>query len=755
MHIQLIHHALALYTRSNNDNDDNCSGKNKHSAQCQKPENDNGLTVGLAVGLPVAAVLLMVSYFIIRNYRKNKKESMEHDPDFDENGEATVLPDFPIGAYGRPVEMEDPFDNRNSARFPPPAPKGANFHGGRSSSASFSGSTKGDAYVQSFVLPYQHQIGSKVSLDEYAKQLGEYGSVYAASPRGSAYLVPGGHTRAGSSNLSNFPVVQANGSGNKSTTVSPQKSSLKHETKPSVPEAAKSDLQYGSIAPEDGIEEVSDDSDSSIRGAGSPQFAINYENESDPHINNTLNQKLPSPVVRVDATHDTSNDSFNTTTDQFIPKEVPTINDTHPERIENNHSPFSDNAQVDTPPSVEPTVTEVEDEQIDGDFDFSNESADASAINTVGVGEQLTANTSASNLDVPGDAEGQKLADSERVDSGSRKSPRISAFNLLKNVSDDEDDGQEEHDEDKPLENDLSPDQEEELRRMKSVYRLYFDRANSVKRKDSVKSEHPEYEANYEFQADPDQPLPQVDMDQYLKINTKLRTDTDYNKRLTTTSSIYTDNGPEFVQRAPPQQQYNYYLQDQSFQQFYQEHVQSLPPLQSLPNPSDIRKSTIQTYTDYQPKSKNNPVTSPTMKQPFNPIESDNVWTSPASSPVTNNPPTFETDTYTKSLASAPSATQLSRSSVVMLNPVTEITKQRKFKPAGSLPSGHRNNHAYANAGYAQQGYPQQGYPQPGYPQQQPMHQQHSGQFTHEHSTDSLIPGGKKSDVRKMMNSNF
>ena len=58
-----------------------------------------------------------------------------------------------------------------------------------------------------------------------------------------------------------------------------------------------------------------------------------------------------------------------------------------------------------------------------------------------------------------------------------------------------------------------------------------------------------------------------------------------------------------------------------------------------------------------------------------------------------------------------------------MLNPVTEITKQRKFKPAGSVP------HSYQ-------------------PQQY-------GQSELNGPENDLIPGSRKSDVRRMMNTNF
>lgn len=689
-----------FYSRDDND----CSGRRAHSAECQKPQTEDGLTIGLAVALPVAAVIVVLGFFLFRNYRKNKKEDMEHDPDFDENGEATALPDFPNNFKG--YEMEDPFDNRNSVRFP------VHNYGMKSSSALIAGS-KNEGYVESFVLPYQHQTGSKVSLDEYARQLGEY-PAYGQTPRGSTYLP----SRTRNSSISNNNTLQAPLS--KAMSVSPQKSNLKYETRKddyeNIPNHSVTEIN--DTNGDSGIEEVSDTS--SVEGP--PKFSINYENESEP---------------RIAKSEDDSNDSFNTTTDHHPANDLSDHNDEldhnddihEPKSVlrEENASPFNDNAQVE--------------EQIEGDFDFSSESANVSATNTVGNNgeqEQLTANTSATNIN----------------DDNDRKSVRISAFNLLKNVSDDEnDENDDEYDDDKPLDNGLSPEQEEELNRMKSVYKLYFDRENSVKRKNSVKSDKTDMDATYEFKADPEQPLPQVEMDQYLKINNNLKGDTDYSKRMTTTSSIYTDhnaldynqyepqyeNNYQYAPQLPPQEQYNYYLQDQNFQQFYQQHVQSLPPLQKLPNPSDFRKSTIQTFTDYHPRTKNAAPNSasPPGKQPFVPIENDNVWTSPVNSPSGPQSPVFENGNGMGKIPSVPSATQLARSSVVMLNPVTEITKQRKFRPAGSIPNVHRNNHAYANGA--------------GYQYQTPNHYNPN----YQQSNDSLVPGGSKEDVRKMMNSNF
>lgn len=73
---------------------------------------NDSLTIALSIVLPVIAILCVLGYFLYRNYRKDKKEDLERDPDFYETGEATALPDYPE------MKHEDPFHNRNSIRYP-------------------------------------------------------------------------------------------------------------------------------------------------------------------------------------------------------------------------------------------------------------------------------------------------------------------------------------------------------------------------------------------------------------------------------------------------------------------------------------------------------------------------------------------------------------------------------------------------------------------------------------------------------------
>lgn len=744
-----------LRKRSSKDDDD-C--ENDSLGSCQKPVDDDSLTIGLAIGIPVFVILCILSFFLLRNYRKGKKESMEHDPDFDETGEATILPDFP----NQKQYMEDPFHNRNSVTYP-----GQNAMA-KESSTSLTQTVQADPYLDNFVLPYQHQTNSKVSLNEYAKQLGEH-QAYGHTPRAST------HTRTRNSSFSH-----TNASTGPEKSISPHKlkpdSSRQRETSPLRSMGHGTDREYTNLLndsttefqeAQDGndsteghsfdLESVENSESSVVDGAGGEKFAVNYENESELALNELINPNNSKTIPRssngdefgsnsedldvytansegsasfhdeeidtedasMDATIDgVSGENREVIDDNTTNENIDVINQDGPEIVEETvpremvQSPFEDSD------NRREVFSENEDERnIDTDFSQATTSPELDGLSSTAN----TTTTTVGNLEVPSGLPVRS------------KSPRISAFNLLKNDSDDENEGD---DQDKFL----TPEEEEELKRMKSVYKVYFDREKSQNSRSGDRS--------HEFKPDPNYPLGnlphQID---YLRINKDLKTDTNYDKRLTTTSSIYSEtpifsseeqqfyhnqqefvNNPNTVYQAPPQQ--------------YQPPPQELPPLQQLPPPSDIRKSTIQTYTDYRPRIKNQVV--PNMKQPFVPIENDQVWTSPITSPTMQSQASFgqsqqSLPSMNGSLSAAPtvpSATQLSRSSVVMLNPVTEITKQRKFRPAGSLPQGTASNSSLTNRSIQNQ-------------------QSLNASNGINNSESDLIPGNRKSAVRRMMNTNF
>ncbi|KAK6462665.1 hypothetical protein DFJ63DRAFT_313793 [Scheffersomyces coipomensis] len=724
--------AVILATRATESSSESNRCKDNNSFECQKPVNDNTVTIIVAVVIPVVVISIILGYFVFRNYRKDKKEAMEHDPDFDENGEATALPDFPSNqniSHQNMYQIEDPFHNRNSIRYPiAQAGKGA-FN---KSTASLTTSAHGDPYLDNFVLPYHHQTGSKISLDDYARQFGgENPNYFHHTPSASI-------SRTRNSSFSHLPPQPG------SQNISPQKSSLRQVVSTSP---TKRGLNIQQLQQQREYTNIPNQSSATLYNE-----KTEYESNSSDSGNHAANEKFAYDD-RNNSQSQLKHESYETATSEPTPVEHDGEDELEYDRTQEANSPFEEEHAMTTSnttaytvdskardhynnggSSLAPPAITINGDEDEGDFDFSMSNETSK--------EDEAGNTSKSEL--LGDQNKKILS----------KSPRISAFNLLKNDSDieDDDEGQD-------------AEQEEEIKRMKSVYKVYFEN------KDGQRQEYP---------VDPDQPLPELDQKDIVRINKDLKMDTNYEKRMTATSSLYNEtpifsqNEQDFYYNQQQQQQqneqyyqaqpYGYPVEGHYYQQGYVPNLQQpaqayspqeqhpsepLPPLQKLRNASDFRKSTLETYTNFEPRLKNtvgpNGSGSPTGSKPFNPIDSDG-WTSPVNSPHMQSQASFSNqgnnNTYYSTSpqlgnqsqqqqqqqqtgGSAPSASQLARSSVVMLNPVTEITKQRKFKPAGSLNGN-----------------------QPG---------QGQGQYEQDYNgiENDLIPGNRKSDVRRMMNTNF
>lgn len=258
-------------------------------------------------------------------------------------------------------------------------------------------------------------------------------------------------------------------------------------------------------------------------------------------------------------------------------------------------------------------------------------------------------------------------------DATENKHPRLSDFNLIDNYSEDE--------EEEP-EKGLSAEQEEELRRLKSVYKEYFNRNHSI-----IGPEGRGLET-----LDTSYLLPEAGV---FKINKELVGDTNYDKRFSNTSSMYSKTpglSREEIQYYQAQQIYaakpNIHQQHILFQDEIPPVKKELPPLRVIPTPSNFRQSTLQTYTDFQGNHRK-PISS--NKLPFVPINNDEVWSSP-SSPINQASPSINGSLYSLATINSqgekptPSPSQLKRSSLVMVNPVTEINIKKTRKPAGAVP---------------------------------------------------------------------
>lgn len=603
---------LALQLSASSLESDRC--KHKNSGLCEKPYNQNAMEIGLGIGIPAAVFILFLGILLYRNYLKDKKEQAEHDPDFDENGDATALPDFP-------AFKEDPFDNRYLVR------DAGRYHYDYQRPESKLDVDRGllvfpdrsftSDRMDGFVLPYHHQTGLKALLDEFARHIDTVPS--RSQFTGLARLLP--QKPKGYTNLPNHSLA-----------LLPDTLRERYEEK------------YELYAGKDTLGETSDLDNFAVPDLD--KFAVQYENELQlallPVRLRSFNEKMAYPEpdlgrepegVATDGgrgTHETHETQGMEVTQEKQDTEWG-------QKTHETHNELQNGSYADR-------ETEHGHETEHGREPYGQSPQDAHTAYEPGQHE-LEARTL--------HKEPTEAAHYDRA-------PRISAFNLLQNVSEDE--------EEAPT---MTPEQAEELARMKLVYKVYFDRTNSVKTN-----------AEGAFQADATAPLPAIDLDR-LHLNSELRGDTNYARRQTTALLVYDepDTHEHTKRELPP-----------------------LAPLKALPHASDIRNSTIETFTDYRPHVKQLPAT----KHSF---DNDSML----SLPLPVEAP------YKASVSAKPLPSQVARASVVMLDPVSEIHPSKAFKPAGLLPSA-----------------------KPGY-----LHDELAN------SGDDLIPGNRKSAVRRMMNTKF
>lgn len=662
-----------------------CSGKNAHDSRCEKPASSNGLEIGLGVGIPVFVILCVLGLFMFKNYWKEKKEAMDHDPDFDENGDATALPDFPAFA------KEDPFQTRGLIHalhgvggYPLAHLQNKSAHDLRSVLLPQTGTDEGTP-IDGFVLPYQNQLGSKASLHEFARNLTDM-RLYNQR-RGSEYL---SFTALGASGRVSPTKAAARGRDYDEKRVESRAIPLHYAELPNTLKVLLTNEDYY-----EGKETLDSTRTPGLSGSDD-QFGVQYENE----LKMAINLTLPS-----------SRRSFLLSNQLHQP-----VQHTLPTKLEPESGSDLESVADSEDESLGPAFVSAASYDLLSPFEDKHE---------VMKGAQ----------DPVLDPANHTLNDTESLETVNfenakivENAPRLLQFDMLQNVSDDEAE---------PSKS-MTPDQAEELARMKSVYKVYFDRSNLV-------ASHKDTEGSARFEADNSQPLPSLD---HLKINSELKGDTAYDKRKTTGLSIYEEGAAaEIVEgnMVHPYQQFNLHPEQQSRPPqisvkasgsniYVSPEEPRLPadflPLKLLPHASDIRNSTLETFTLYQPSLK---VSSPSVRlqqgyfdnessSPRLPLQdSFHTGSSPRLPHQGEVPPVIRENTQSNTV---PSPAQLSRTSVVMLNPVSEITALRKFRPAGLLPSG-------------------MGSPTLGHPADDLA------------AGDDLIPGNRKSAVRRMMNSNF
>lgn len=669
--------AVDIYIRAASSSD-KCSGSNSKDASCQKPVSENAVTIAVSVVVPVVVICAVLGYFLYRNYRKDKKEQLDEDPDFFENGEATALPDI-----DKEYQLENPFEADDTAKFPRPRPGSRAIYGNEShnrSNLTLPNSLGTEKRFDSFVLPYQNQTASKADLDEFARHIGvvDRASTLYMDSRNSSQTNLAGDVHSHISPTKKKPLPSPT-----VTSISPTKKLRDYTNLPNLSSTAitldPAPLSHVTVHDRDAV---------SSNSSSSHEFDIKYEHESQSALVHDGYDTATSSRIVSDKTKTEAETTLDTTVD----------------------SPFGDSKSI-------------------GNVATSETKQDGKSVHI-------------------------------------KKEVRISDFNMLLN-----DNSAVELSNLDPEEEKMLAQQEEEVKRMKSIYQVYFDRGKSMKVSSAKINEDEEENQPVVPQIvvpedeSEKKPIPAEEPDSHLKINNELKVNNDYEKRMTTASSIYTENvlfnaddahGGQYPHQQFQYQDYNQYpaydeygqpIQYQyqpdpngQYQmhngQYTEEYIQpaELPPLQKLRNPSDFRKSTLQTYTDFEPHMKGSPMVG--QKAAFDPVTQQEVWASPSVSQETFARPNESSATLaTSGSGTTPSASQLARQSVVMTNP-TAIPKRTKFRPAGGI-----------------------NVPAPAHPYGGPYQQQYHGgneQFLDVGASDNdLIPGNRKSDIRRMMNSSF
>ncbi|RLV92233.1 hypothetical protein JA1_003294 [Spathaspora sp. JA1] len=608
----------------------------KDSDMCQKPVSNDVLTIVLSIILPLTAITCVLGYFLYRNYRKDKKESMEHDPDFDENGEATALPDFPeLKSYGN----QNPFNNNN--RYPMDQqfrnPQYQQYQRQPDAYSNYSEKLQSpDPYT--FVLPYQHQTGSKVSLDDYARNLGD-SQGYNTSVSSTTQLNQVNqydHSSNNSSNMYNNGVV---------STTPPRRSNLymEHSRTPSDPvsptrnnmhenpdrgmhynNVAQPGMNYDNVAPQGmhygNATHPGMHYDNSRRpfNQDTPMVAPNIQDDSYSMTSLTFDKRMDTPETNVSIPQIVIQDENAYRLAKSRSDRSSSPFDTDSETREKQHSNETESTKTSPFEETHPKRNFPQENSAEDTFDFSQSDRilDDSHMN----------NSTVSNMGNIENEQGVIYAE----------------------------------------------EQEEQIKRMKSVYNVYFD---------------PEVTMHDQELA----PLPQIHYNE-------LRDNNHDHARYSTSSSVYdnqTEIGYQHQYQPGPAREYPTAIRPQ----------QRLPPLKPIPNASEIRKSTLETYTNYQPKS-----SSPQLRHY---VSSNDGELNDAGyfSPPQQHSPKFN--------GPVPSASQVARNSVVMTDPAVEISKSRKFKPAGSS-------------------FPQSG-------------SMNFGESRFDQDND-FVPGSRRSDVRRILN---
>lgn len=665
--------------------------------RCETSANTTPLTIGLSIALPVFVFALIIGVFAIRNYRKGKKEA-ENDDDPDFYGETTILPDYPTRSdphYGPNTSQaglsfppntqvqdsgsfySNPFQGENN-RYPanvanPHFPSGVS---GQYDNVSVNNSlNQPDTKYGSYSLPYQHNMGSKQSLDAFAKQIG---SEYTAYQLGTPNSRPSSRVSSRHTSRHGSP----------------------HRSLP-VQDNQSFDDSIGDKKGNQG------DIGSTLKISSTNEDALeHYVSNTNVHTA-TSGSHLDEDSFTVD-----SGDEEGIFKDSYADPQYSQTNLLQPEESNTHRRNISEFSYI----ANDPEVLHREEEKGMAKSPF-----------------QGNLNFAAQN-EIVESVDPEEKFQFEKATTPSKENVQVDALN---------DTG------DKPT----GEDEDENVQRIKSVYRIYFDRENSIRSKRTTMGP---IDANEEVP-----PLPQIDTS--LVQGEEIRDDqteqtnignessqsdelpaaesshltvegTNNEKSHRVVSSIYStiplakfDENGQIAQPLPhqdnqqqydqyeQQQQYGRYQLQEQYNQFYDpkyaaaqnqvpyaqypsqppsmnqqpyfvpQQAQPLQPAQVIPNPTKIDYDSVIGNPVYAPKKSLTTAARPQLEvKPFNPLHYSDKIFSPTS-PVIPSSPSFSNSGSQFELPqqAAPSPHHI-RQSIVMVDPV-EIGAAKLYRPAGSF----------------------------------------------------------------------
>lgn len=661
---------------------DRCKDYPNHP-ECQKPVSTNAITIVVAIVVPVVVILIVLGALWYINWRKNRKEDMDHDPDFDENGEATALPDFlPPRFHSGPGQPEDPFSNSAaSARsFPKPQYRSATM------TTADATSIVGDPYLEDFVLPYLHQTNSKISLNEYARQLGDSNS----------YGYSHSHSPSGTSQFGSRPALIS-----APRTDSPQKSHLLRLVLTSLPPVMQHERGYNPLLNNLrlSVDRPTLNQDVSSNLTDSHGAGILYENESLSQIGKLDSAGLSFANAELDSREDSSLHSRGDIATGHFPfqSHYDDAENTGPPPPLSGHDPnfhgrrsIAHQQQQDTAQHDEPLLYEQSREHNNGvqsgfSAPISSSEDTSNSVKVAAMPNEGIANGTGPKLLEEQIEDLQRLKSVYRVyfdkNDGSELNTKSSHLQV------------DSHDEN-------APPGVGAVNRSSMASSVYPD-AHDVTRESHLVSQNEFFTAEHGYD-------PHAHQGSYQGLN-QVPLNYQHEPLHFHNHALADERGYLLQGSKPPHEPVNR-------EPVYQ------APLKQLKNASDHRMSSIETFTDFEPK--HNRVGLP---RPGMPSGGDLNWDGSFESPALGA--TLGVLGSTSNLGQVPSASQLARQLVVMVDPVAGIPYQKGFKPAGSLLQN----------------------PKTALPQMPDHHN-----FGAPSSLQSdLIPGNRKSDVRRMMNTNF